>query len=721
MDNCSCQLKGEVAVVRGNDFTLSARLSSYDQESGAYVPIDLSTASSVTVRLLGTFGKATGSNVTFSGGAVAASFSGKALGTGTYGIEVAFEDANGAARLFERDVIRIVDSGDEAANVQGGQQNVSVDVKTRVIAFGGAGFTILGYYDTIEALNAAVEAPKAGEMYGIGTAAPYDIYVWDVVGGQWVNNGSIQGPQGVPGETGPQGPKGDQGETGPQGPQGDQGETGPKGNQGETGPQGPKGDQGETGSQGPKGDQGETGSQGPKGDQGETGPQGPKGDQGETGPQGPKGDQGETGPQGPKGDQGETGPQGPKGAKGEDGKAFTILGYYESLSALQAAVATPEDGVAYGVGVAAPYDIYVWDAVGKQWVNNGAIQGPKGDTGEPGPQGPKGDPGDTGPQGPKGDPGDTGDKGAQGKSAYDLWLEAGNVGTEADFLLSLKGDPGDTGPQGPKGNPGDTGPQGPKGDPGDTGPQGPKGDPGDPGIETYDIGWLMNLISTPEDNITLTAEQFNEIKAATDARKIFVGYGQVFSSSANTNGSNAYIVLALSLGNYVSTYIISSLNGTYNASLSGNQIITQNDLSGYAKASDVPKKTSQLTNDSGFLTEHQSLDGYVRKREVVKTLPDDIGYGSSYKVVVESIELSANKFNIVGRCSGLTLTLPAGADMDGQEYCCQFYVPNSQYTLTVPADVRWQNGEVPTFEGNTCCQLVIVNNCATIGVFKASS
>lgn len=239
--------------------------------------------------------------------------------------------------------------------------------------------------------------------------------------------------------------------------------------------------------------------------------------------------------------------------------------------------------------------------------------------------------------------------------------------------------------------------------------------------QTYDIGWLMNLFSTPEDNITLTAEQFNEIKAATDAHKIFVGYGQVFSSSANTNGSNVYIVLALSLGNYVSTYIISSLNGTYRASLTGNQIVTQNDLSGFAKASDVPKKTSQLTNDSGFLTEHQSLDGYVRKGEVVKKYPDTIGYGNSYTAMTPTIELAADKFNIVGRCSGLTLTLPAGADMDGQEYRCQFYVPNRDYTLTVPADVRWQNGEVPTFEGNTCCQLVIINNCATIGVFKASS
>lgn len=350
-------------------------------------------------------------------------------------------------------------------------------------------------------------------------------------------------------------------------------------------------------------------------------------------------------------------------------------------------------------------------------------QGPKGDPGETGPQGPKGDQGETGPQGPKGDPGTTGDKGAQGKSAYDLWLEAGNVGTEADFLLSLKGETGPQGPKGGPGDPGEAGPQGPKGDQGETGPQGPKGDPGDIGIKTYDIGWLLNLIATSGSSIvTLTAEQFNEVKAAVDAGKIFVAYRNVYSSGISIDGGNTSIVLAtLSGGGTVTTLFVISRNGTYNASLRAEQIATQNDLSGFAKASDVPKKTSQLTNDSGFLTEHQSLDGYARKREVVKTIPSTIGYGTSDVADTPSIELAADKFHIIGRCTGLTLTLPAGADMDGQEYCCQFYVANSQYTLTVPADVRWQNGEVPTFEGNTCCQLVIVNNCATIGVFKASS
>ena len=119
--------------------------------------------------------------------------------------------------------------------------------------------------------------------------------------------------------------------------------------------------------------------------------------------------------------------------------------------------------------------------------------------------------------------------------------------------------------------------------------------------QTYDIGWLMNLFSTSTDGtVTLTAEQFNEIKAAADAHKIFVAYGQVFSSSTSYRGDDTYIELTQLFGNYVSTLIISSLNGTYNVSVTSDQIIMRDELSGYAKSSDVPTKTSQLTNDSGF-------------------------------------------------------------------------------------------------------------------------
>ena len=45
----------------------------------------------------------------------------------------------------------------------------------------------------------------------------------------------------------------------------------------------------------------------------------------------------------------------------------------------------------------------------------------------------------------KGNPGTDGTNGTNGKSAYQIWLDAGNVGNEAAYLLSLKGVQGDVG------------------------------------------------------------------------------------------------------------------------------------------------------------------------------------------------------------------------------------------------------------------------------------
>ncbi len=57
----------------------------------------------------------------------------------------------------------------------------------------GRGLDILGYYDTIEDLEAAQTSPEAGEAYGVGTEAPYDIYVFDGVTNTWKNNGPLSG------------------------------------------------------------------------------------------------------------------------------------------------------------------------------------------------------------------------------------------------------------------------------------------------------------------------------------------------------------------------------------------------------------------------------------------------------------------------------------------------------------------------------------------------
>lgn len=99
----------------------------------------------------------------------------------------------------------------------------------------------------------------------------------------------------------------------------------------------------------------------------------------------------------------------------------------------------------------------------------------KGETGA------KGADGQPGKDGSNGTNGKDGTNGIDGKSAYQIWLDAGNTGTEEDYLISLKGEKGETGAQGEKGDTGEVGPQGPKGDKGDTGEQGIPGEKGDAG------------------------------------------------------------------------------------------------------------------------------------------------------------------------------------------------------------------------------------------------
>ena len=69
-----------------------------------------------------------------------------------------------------------------------------------------------------------------------------------------------------------------------------------------------------------------------------------------------------------------------RGPKGDPGTGLDILGQYESLEALQAAVAQPEIGDNYYVGTAAPYSIYTWTDVGgvPQWLDGGQLQGAPG-------------------------------------------------------------------------------------------------------------------------------------------------------------------------------------------------------------------------------------------------------------------------------------------------------------------------------------------------------
>lgn len=93
----------------------------------------------------------------------------------------------------------------------------------------GTGVTILGSYESEEALKQAHSTGNPGDAYLVQG----DLYVWSETQSDWDNVGTIQGPAG---STGPTGPTGGTGPVGPTGPTGATGSTGPTGPVGPTGP-----------------------------------------------------------------------------------------------------------------------------------------------------------------------------------------------------------------------------------------------------------------------------------------------------------------------------------------------------------------------------------------------------------------------------------------------------------------------------------------------------
>lgn len=198
---------------------------------------------------------------------------------------------------------------------------------------------------------------------------------------------------------------------------------------------------------------------------------------------------------------------GPIGPKGETGSGFKVLGYYGTKAALDAAQkATAAAGDAYGVGTAEPYDIYIFDGITGEFINNGPLQGADGAAGKDGVtftpsmsddgdlswtnDGGKANPQTVNLKGPKGDTGG-------GLGAYQF-----SVNDDGDLILTYEGDQppqyainndgdlilttadGDTINLGRvKGGKGDPGPQGKQGKEGPQGIPGPRGEKGDPGID----------------------------------------------------------------------------------------------------------------------------------------------------------------------------------------------------------------------------------------------
>lgn len=217
---------------------------------------------------------------------------------------------------------------------------------------GEFGIKIVGYVETVGQLPEAEEyAGEYGDAYAVGTATPYQYYVWTrptsaITTAHWFYIGVFPQP-------GPTGATGATGSTGPQGPAGAGMITQPINPTGITGYQ-----PGQAWLNNQTGDLFVLISGNPNYWE-RTGNL--------IGPQGPQG------PQGLRGVQGPLGPQGPVGPQGPAGPGIVIIGQVESISALPDPTLIAA-GRAYLVGTDAPYELYV--IVGEeqsqhQWLNAG--------------------------------------------------------------------------------------------------------------------------------------------------------------------------------------------------------------------------------------------------------------------------------------------------------------------------------------------------------------
>lgn len=283
------------------------------------------------------------------------------------------------------------------------------------------------------------------------------------------------------------------------------------------------------------------------------------------------------------GPQGIQGPQGIAGANGANGS--------NGLSAYQ-----------------------IWLNAGNTGTEEQFLTTLRGATGAQGPQGIQGVAGPTGATGPQGTNGANGTNGNNGLSAYQIWINSGNIGTEAQFLTALRGATGAQGIQGVTGTQGVAGTNGTNGLDGKTilnGTQNPTGSTGNNG--DFYINTTTNSLFGPKTSgawgsgISLVGPQG---AAGTNGKNTLVNT-TIEAAGANCATGGTKIEVGIdtnSNGVLDSSEVNSSLtkyvcNGTSSNTLGGFSDFIYNDFVGAGEWYGVVNSPNQVGNGSGYLTE----------------------------------------------------------------------------------------------------------------------
>ena len=92
------------------------------------------------------------------------------------------------------------------------------------------------------------------------------------------------------------------------------------------------------------------------------------------------------------------------------------------------------------------------------------------------------------------------------------------------------------------------------------------------------------------------------------------------------------------------------------------------------------------------------------------------GIKQLYEISTTSIEIKPDAYyRILGQPSSLTITLGTHSNDNSSiamlnEYIIEFTTASTGTTISLPNNIKWANGQTPTFEDNTTYQISIVNS-----------
>ena len=311
------------------------------------------------------------------------------------------------------------------------------------------------------------------------------------------------------------------------------------------------------------------------------------------------------------------------------------------------------------------------------------LKGDKGDKGEQGIQGIPGEQGLQGLQGIQGFKGDTGD------SAYQIWLSQGNDGPISDYILSLKGDKGEQGEQGIQGERGFKGDTGLQGDKGEQGPKGDKGDQGLPG----------------QDGSDATVTNANVINAlgytpANETGVIDTGStndGTAFTIE-ETNSSQRAAIFLRSAGKRAGFFWYginhpSGYSGKFRIHLDAKSDVL------YTNVNDVLVDGKKVYHE-GNLPETDKEQVGLGEVDNVKQMPISGGVLENYReklTTLASGTINLNTGNVFTHTLSGNTTYSITNAVNGQAHSFTLIITQTATvrTLTFPASVKWQGGEIP--------------------------